>query len=83
MDVIAAGIAEMMLHVADDRVLPLQEINRAVGANFDVGWPEIGIIGLDERLDFGANETGICVRDFVLQDTEKTDDVWDEQIALH
>ena len=30
-DVIAVRVAQVMLHVADDRVVPVEEINRAVG----------------------------------------------------
>ncbi len=40
---VAAGIAEVVLHVADDRVLPLQEVDRSVRTNLDVGRAKIGI----------------------------------------
>src|SRR5438045_3143582 len=41
MDMIAVGITEMVLHVADDWVLPVGYINRAIGTNVDGGWTEV------------------------------------------
>ena len=40
---VAAGVAEVVLHVADDRVLPLEEVDRPVGPHLDVGRPEVGV----------------------------------------
>ena len=40
---VAAGIAEVVLHVADDRVLPIREVDRPVGAHFEIGGPEVHI----------------------------------------
>src|SRR4051794_5376231 len=82
-DMVAAGVAQMVLHVPDDRVLPFQEINSPVRADFDIDGTKVGIIGLHQRLDFCSNKAGIFVRDLVLQNAEETDDVSDEQIALH
>ena len=40
---VAAGIAKVVLHVADDRVLPLQEVDRTVRPDLDVGRAEVGV----------------------------------------
>src|SRR5437762_1298236 len=80
---VAAGIAEVVLHVADDRILPFEEIDRAVRTHFDIRRPEIWIIRLHDWFDFGAPEPGVGVCDFVLKDAEEPDDVGNEKISLH
>ncbi len=44
-DPVAAGIPQVVLHVADDRVLPVEEIDGPVRPNLDVGRPEIRVAG--------------------------------------
>ena len=48
--VVAIGIAQMMLHVADDRILPVRKINRAIWSHIDRHGTEIRIAGTDEVL---------------------------------
>ena len=45
MHVIAAWVPQVMLHVADDGILPLDEIDPPIGSNFYIGWAEIWIVG--------------------------------------
>ncbi len=82
MHTVAVGIAEVVLHVADDRVLPIGEPESAVGTHFEIGRPEVGIAGGDHWFDFGAGKAGAVVVELVLQDSLKADDVANEEISL-
>src|SRR6266850_7621097 len=42
---VAVRIAQIVLHVADDRVVPVAEVDRAVRAHLDVGGAEIRVGG--------------------------------------
>src|SRR5262245_7980868 len=83
MRAIAARIAKVVLHVADDRVVPIGEIERAVGSDFEVRRPEVRIAGGEQWLDFRGGKAGALVRYLVLQDALKANHVADEQSALH
>ena len=45
MSMIAIWIANVVLHVADDRIVPIEEIDRAIRRDIDCGGAEIRIIG--------------------------------------
>src|SRR5512146_2552262 len=74
-DVVATGVAQMMLEMADDRILPLEEVNRPIGSDLEIDGPEIRVIRLNERFDFFPYEPRIFVGDLVLENPEKSDDV--------
>ena len=40
---VAVGVAQVVLHVADDRVMPIGEIDRAIGTDADRGRAEVRI----------------------------------------
>ena len=42
-DSVAAGVAEVVLHVADDRILPVGEVDGAVGPHLEIGGAEVWI----------------------------------------
>ena len=42
-DPVTAWIAKIVLHVADDRVLPVGEIDRPIGPHLQVGRSEVGV----------------------------------------
>ena len=46
--VVAAGVAEVDLAVLDDRVVPVGDVDRPVGAHLDVDRSEGGVAGLDQ-----------------------------------
>ena len=70
--------------MADDRVLPVEEIDRAVrarssgrrGGSSGRSTTEIGST-------LGAGEAGALVLELVLEDALEADDVGDQQVALH
>src|SRR5438552_1295280 len=82
MYLIPARIAQVVLHVADDRVLPIEKIHGAVRADLDGVGPEIRVAGIDNRLDFDSGEARALVADLVLKNALETDDVGDEVVAL-
>ena len=82
-DPVAARVAEVVLHVADDRVLPVDEPDRAVGPDLEVGGAEVGVGRGDDRLDLGAGEARVVVLELVLEDALEADDVGDQQVPLH
>ena len=52
---VALRIANRMLHVADQRIEPIDQVQRAVGPELHVDRPEIAIARLQQRLDrFGG-----------------------------
>jgi len=62
MVVVPIGITEVMLHVADDWILPVGEINRAIRPNVHRGWAKILIARTDEilhRLAFSPEPSSV------------------------
>src|SRR5215831_4688416 len=82
MGVIAIWITEMMLHMADDRVLPVAEINRAVRPNIHRYRAEVRIARTDERFERLAPQAGAVLADFDAVDSLEPDDVGVEKISL-
>ena len=83
MDPIAAGIAQVVLHVADDRVLPVGEIDRPVGAHLQIGRPEIRIARRHDRLHLDRLwKRGVARLELILQNSLKADHVAHQQVAL-
>ncbi len=79
---VAARIANRVLHVADERVEPVDHVERAVGSELHADRPEVRVGGLQQRLDFDADETGALLDGLVLLDAEEPDDVVVEEVAL-
>src|SRR5438093_1220697 len=65
---VAAGVAQVVLHVADDRVVPVQEVDRPVRPHADVGGPEVRVAGRHDRLLLDADEARVLVLDLVAED---------------
>src|SRR5262249_51822846 len=80
---VAVRIAKIVLHVANDWVLPIEEIDGAVRPKLDVRWPKVRVAGIQDRLEFRAREAGALVFDLVAQDALRgKDHIADQQIAL-
>ncbi len=64
MTVAAARIAEVVGHLADDEVVEVEDVDRAVGAHGDVHGAEAVLLRLEDgRLDFGHREPAPVVLD--------------------
>ncbi|MFN9943269.1 MAG: hypothetical protein ACK56I_27745, partial [bacterium] len=66
-EAVAIGIAEIVLHVPDDRVLPIGEVQGAVGAHLQVGGPEERSARRHDRLHLDRLREGLRrrVRDWL------------------
>ena len=80
--VIAIGVARAVLHVANEGIVPVDEIERSVGCEFHVDGSKVGIGSVNEILSEGAFESRAIVAESVLFGAEKSDGVIDENIAL-
>src|SRR5438552_1458848 len=54
MSLVPTWIAQVMLHVADDGILPVEEIHGAIRADLDSVRAEIRVGGINDRLQFSA-----------------------------
>ena len=79
---VAARIANRVLHVTDERIEPVDHVERAVGSELHADRPEVRVGGLQQRLHFDADETGALLDGLVLLDAEEPDDVVVEEVAL-
>src|SRR5262245_45104081 len=69
--------------MADDRVVPIGEVQRAVGGHLQVGGTEVWIAGIDDWLLLDRREARAVIGDLVAENALKADDVGYEQVALH
>ena len=68
--------------MTDQRIEPVDQIERAVGAELQVDGPEVDIGRVDERFDFLGGEPGALLDHAVLLDALKADRVVDQEVAL-
>ena len=60
--VVAVRIAEVVLHVADQRIEPVADVQRAVGAELEIDRAEVRVARLQQRIDRIGGEAGACLR---------------------
>ena len=65
---ISAGVTKIMLHMADDGVLPIKKPKSAIRSGFDIRRPEGRIRGRKNGFKFGALETSTIFFDLVSHD---------------
>src|SRR5260370_28424792 len=82
MSLVPTWIAQVMLHVSDDGILPVEEVDGAVRADLDSVRAEIRVGGINDRLQFSAAVARAVFADLVLEDALEADHVGDEVIAL-
>ena len=81
--VIARGVAEVVLHVPDDRVVPVGEVEGSVGTDLGIHRPEVLVGRAQNRLDLGDLQAGAIFTDLVVQQPSEPDRVERDEIALH
>ena len=79
---VPAWIANVVLKVADDRIVPVEEVDRAIRPDIDIRRTKVRIGREHDRLQLGTDEAGAFVIEFVLQDALESDHVGHQQIAL-
>ena len=79
---VAVGIACVVLHVADERIMPVDEVERAVRGELEVHRAEVAV-GRGEEVAVGlAGEAGAVVGLLAEADAEEADGVADHEVAL-
>ena len=82
--VVPIGIPNVVLHVTDDHILPIRDIERAILTELNVGRTEVFVLANQQVLDRLAPDIaglGIPI-ELVLLKPEKADRVADQEIAL-
>ena len=79
---ISVRITEVVLHVSDDRVDPVQKIDRAIGADLEVGGTEHRVGGRKHGFFLGARETCPFIVDPVSENALEPDHIADQEIPL-
>ncbi len=81
--VIAERLAQVVLQVADQGVVPVDDVQGAVGAELQIDRTEVAMLAEHQRADFLAAEAGAVFANRVLQHGQIADHVADQKIALH
>ena len=79
---VAIRVTRVVLHVADERVVPVDEVERAVRREFEVDRAEVAVGGRDEVAVGLAGEAGAVVGLFAKTDAEESDRIADHEVAL-
>ena len=80
--VIAVRVTDVVLHVADQRVVPIGDVQGAVSADLDIRRTEVGISRNDDRLDLDGGNVGAVILYLVLQDALEADDIANQEVAV-
>ena len=72
---ISTWVSQIMLHVTDDWIMPVGEVDRAVGCDLDIGRSKVRVGRKNNRFYFGCAETRILFFQFVLENSLKSNHV--------
>ena len=81
-EVVTIWVAQRMLHVADERVVPVDHVEAAVGPKLEIDGAEVGVVRLEQRVDRIGREPRAIVPHLVLQDALEADAVVEQVVAL-
>ena len=79
---VAQGITGGVLHVADELVVPVHDVKRAVGSELQVHRPKVGIAGDKKVVPMAAAIAGSVIFESMLFGAEKADAVVQNVVAL-
>ena len=79
---ITIRIPQRVLHVPDERVVPVDEPERTIGPDLDITWAEHRIIGNEQILLETALDAGAHIGKIMLPDPPQRDDVGQQVITL-
>ena len=83
MHVVAQGIAGIVLHVANEDVVPVDHVQGAIGSELKIHRAEVAIAALQQVLPESGLPAGAVVHDLVLLDAEESDGIAQDDISLH
>src|SRR5262249_1678954 len=81
-DAVAVGVPEIVLEVGDQWVLPVGEVDGAVGADLQIRGAEVRVARRNERLLLDPDEAGATVLELEAADALEADHVGYYQAAL-
>ena len=81
-EVVAIRVAKRVLHVADKRVVPVDQVEAAVCTKLQIDGPEVGVVRLEQRIDGIGREPGAVITHLVLEDPLEADAVVEQVVAL-
>ncbi len=81
MRLVAPRVAEIDFAVLDDGVVPVRDVERAVGADLDVDWAERRVVALDDLGHFLARKAAAVVAELEPADAVRAE-VARDQVAL-
>ena len=83
MGLIAVWVTNVVLHVADDDVLPVGDIERSIAADLEVGRAEVAVAGDEQILGLSAPDVAlVIIFHRVLLDAEEANGVADEKVTV-
>ena len=69
--------------MTDQRIVPIDNVQRAIRRNLSINWTEITIVAHYDWIDFGTHEPGTFFAYLVVQYAAVTDAIGDQEISLH
>ena len=82
MFVVSVRVTHVVLHVSDQSVGPVGNVEGTVGTDFDICWAKVRVFRIQNRSHGCRSNVCSVVVDFVLQDSEKSDAVANQEIVL-
>ena len=80
---ITEGITGAVLHVADEDVVPIRDIQGAIGGKFEIRGAVVTVFGNDEILAVLGGVARILIHDLVLFGAKEADGIVEKNVALH
>ncbi len=82
MSVIAVRVAHVVLHVSDQHIAPVRNVQCPIASDLDISRSEVGVGRDEDRFDFGRSD--ICSGELhgVLQHALESDRVADQEVAI-
>ena len=80
---VAVWVADVVLHVADNHILPVGNIESAVATNLEVGRSQVAIVRDKQVVRLGAPDIPfVIVSKSVLLDSEETDSITNQEVTV-
>ena len=80
---VTQGISCIVLHVSDEDIVPIHNVEGAIWGSFHINGSKIPIRGNDQILSPLAGKADSVIQHLVLLGTQKSDGIVDDHIALN
>ena len=79
---ISIGITGIVLHVSNQCILPIDDIERAIRCEFEVGGSKVQVLGNKKILSVFSSKSGVLIDDLMLLRSKLSDVVVNQNITL-